>query len=150
MTNENGELINHSGCGNDLFCESEPVRKLILDSLIYWVENFDVDGFRFDLGELLGIELLEEIENELKKIKPRILLFAEPWSFRGRLPLEMNRTSYALWSDACREGLLGFVRSFATDGSAFVSRGQTSFPFIAFVVAACLHSSEALVSAYDL
>ncbi len=110
MTNENRELTNHSGCGNDLFCESEPVRKLILDSLIYWVENFDVDGFRFDLGELLGIELLEEIENELKKIKPGILLFAEPWSFRGRLPLEMNRTSYALWSDACREGLLGFVR----------------------------------------
>ena len=110
MINEKGELTNHSGCGNDLFCESEAVRKLVLDSLIYWVENFDVDGFRFDLGELLGIELLEEIENELKKIKPGILLFAEPWSFRGRLPLQMNRTSYALWSDACREGLLGFVK----------------------------------------
>ena len=110
MTDEKGELTNHSGCGNDLFCDSEPVRKLILDSLIYWVDTFDVDGFRFDLGELLGIELLEEIENELKKIKPGILLFAEPWSFRGRLPLQMNRTSYALWSDACREGLLGFVR----------------------------------------
>ena len=86
-------MTNHSGCGNDLRCESEPVKKLIIDSLVYWIEVFDVDGFRFDLGELLGLELLTEIENELKKIKPGILLFAEPWSFRGRLPAEMNETS---------------------------------------------------------
>ena len=110
MTEEDGRLTNHSGCGNDLRCDSEPVRKLVLDSLVYWVEKFDVDGFRFDLGELIGEELLSEIERELKKIKPGILLFAEPWSFRGRLPKGMNRTSYALWSDACREGLLQFVK----------------------------------------
>jgi pullulanase len=110
MTEGCGRLTNHSGCGNDLHCDAEPVKKLILDSLIYWVETFDVDGFRFDLGELLGLELLTEIEKELKKIKPGILLFAEPWSFRGRLPQEMNQTSYALWSDACREGLLSFVK----------------------------------------
>lgn len=109
MTDGSGRLTNHSGCGNDLHCDAEPVKKLILDSLIYWVKTFDVDGFRFDLGELLGLELLTEIERELKKIKPGILLFAEPWSFRGRLPQEMNQTSYALWSDACREGLLSFV-----------------------------------------
>ena len=110
MTEGCGGLTNHSGCGNDLHCDAEPVKKLILDSLIYWVETFDVDGFRFDLGELLGLELLTEIEKELKKIKPGILLFAEPWSFRGRLPQKMNQTSYALWSDACREGLLSFVK----------------------------------------
>ena len=80
-TDEFGRLQNHSGCGNDLKCEAEPVKKLILDSLIYFVKTFDVDGFRFDLGELLGIELLREIEAELKKIKPRIILITEPWSF---------------------------------------------------------------------
>ena len=53
-TDSSGDLTNHSGCGNDLRCESEPVKKLIIDSLVYWVEVFDVDGFRFDLGELLG------------------------------------------------------------------------------------------------
>ena len=111
LTDEEGNFTNFSGCGNDLKCNSEPVKKLIIDSLIYWVEEFDVDGFRFDLGELLGIELLSEIESELKRIKPGILLFAEPWSFRGRLPVEMNQTSYALWSDACREELLNFSKN---------------------------------------
>ena len=92
---EQGRLSNCSGCGNDLRSDSEPVKKLILDSLLYWVEVFDVDGFRFDLGELLGFELLKEIEIELRKVKSGILLFAEPWSFRGRLPIEMNQTNYA-------------------------------------------------------
>ena len=73
---------------------NEPVKKLIIDSLKYWVENFEVDGFRFDLGELLGFELLAEIEDELKKIYPNIILFAEPWSFRGRLPAKMNQTGF--------------------------------------------------------
>jgi pullulanase len=110
LTNENGDLSNHSGCGNDLDCDSKPVRKLVLDSLIYFVERFDVDGFRFDLGELLGAAFLDEIENELKKYKPGILLFAEPWSFRGRLPASMNQTGFGLWSDECREGLLSYAK----------------------------------------
>ncbi len=111
LTDGAGNLTNFSGCGNDLRCDSEPVKKLILDSLIYWVDAFDVDGFRFDLGELLGFELLAEIQSELNRIKPGILLFAEPWSFRGRLPTKMNQTKYALWSDACREGLLNFAKN---------------------------------------
>ena len=111
LSDEKGNLTNFSGCGNDLRCEAEPVKKIIIDSLIYWVEVFDVDGFRFDLGELLGFELLSEIELELKKIKPGILLFAEPWSFRGRLPSDMKQTSFALWSDACREELLNYAKN---------------------------------------
>ena len=110
LTDENGYLSNHSGCGNDLDCDSEPVRKLILDSLIYFVERFDVDGFRFDLGELLGAGFLAKIEKELKKCKPGILLFAEPWSFRGRLPVSMNQTGFGMWSDGCREGLLNYAK----------------------------------------
>ena len=61
------------------------------------------------MGELLGIELLREIEAELKKIKPGIILITEPWSFRGRLPLEINQTGYAQWSDNCREKILDFI-----------------------------------------
>ena len=57
-----------------------------MDSVKYLVQAFGVDGFRFDLGELLGVELLREMERELRKIKPGIILIAEPWSFRGRLP----------------------------------------------------------------
>ena len=109
QTDELGKLTNHSGCGNDLNCDGEPVKKMIIDSLKHWVLKYHVDGFRFDLAELLGIELLKEIEGELKKLNPNIILIAEPWSFRGRLPEKMNQSGYALWSDRCRESLLGFV-----------------------------------------
>ena len=77
-----------------------------MDSVKYLVQTFDLDGFRFDLGELLGMELLKEMETELREIKPGIVLIAEPWSFRGRLPIEMNETGYSLWSDSCREKVL--------------------------------------------
>ena len=69
-----------------------------------------MDGFRFDLGELLGIELLKEIETEIRQIKPGTILIAEPWSFRGRLPNAMNQTGYSLWSDRSRENLLLFLQ----------------------------------------
>ena len=114
-TDEIGRLTNHSGCGNDLNCQSEPARKLVMDSVKYLVQAFDADGFRFDLGELLGMELLKEMETELRKIKPKIVLIAEPWSFRGRLPFEMKETGYSLWSDSCRERILEYVKTSSSD-----------------------------------
>ncbi len=45
---------NLTGCGNTMNAGSRPVRRLILDSLRYWVEEMHVDGFRFDLGAVLG------------------------------------------------------------------------------------------------
>ena len=107
---EHGKLENFSGCGNDLNCESEPVRKLILDSLEYLIRAFDIDGFRFDLGELIGANFLELIEKRMKKIKPGLILIAEPWSFRGRLQNSMKKTGFTLWSDKCREEVFKFVK----------------------------------------
>ncbi|MBP52301.1 MAG: hypothetical protein CMI27_04065 [Opitutae bacterium] len=107
---EQGKLENHSGCGNDLNCESEPTRKLILDSLEYLVKVFDIDGFRFDLGELLGVDFLRLIEERMSGIKKNLILIAEPWSFRGRLPSSISSTGFALWNDECREEVLKFVK----------------------------------------
>ncbi len=109
MTDDAGNLSNHSGCGNDINPHSGATKKIVIDSLVHLIEKFDIDGFRFDLAELIGIELLSEIEVELKKIKPDIILIAEPWSFRGRLPAEINKTHFSLWSDRCRETLFHFV-----------------------------------------
>ena len=108
-TDKFGRLTNHSGCGNDLRSNSSAARRLVIDSLKYLVRTFDVDGFRLDLAELLGIEFLREIEHELLSIKPGLHLIAEPWSFRGRLPDAMNETTYSLWGDDLREGLLDYA-----------------------------------------
>ncbi len=104
------DLMNWSGCGNDLRCDSPMGRRLIIDSLKHLVETYDVDGFRFDLAELIGIEVLREIETELKKIKPSLILIAEPWSFRGHIQDELRETGYASWNDGFRESIAKFVK----------------------------------------
>src|SRR5690606_21931476 len=46
---DNGTLLNFSGCGNDLRCRSAMATRLICDSLIHFIQTYGVDGFRFDL-----------------------------------------------------------------------------------------------------
>jgi len=104
------DLMNWSGCGNDLRCDTPMGRRLIIDSLIHLVETYDVDGFRFDLAELIGIEVLREIEIELKKVKPSLILIAEPWSFRGHIQDELKETGFASWNDGFRECIAKYVK----------------------------------------
>jgi pullulanase len=75
-----GRYTNGSGCGNELATERPMVRKLILDSLRYWVEEYHVDGFRFDLMALMDYDTAREIESRLYAIEPSLLLYGEPWS----------------------------------------------------------------------
>jgi pullulanase len=109
-----GQLANWSGCGNDLRCGSAMARRLIIDSLIHLVEAYGVDGFRFDLADLIGIEVLRDIEHALKQVKPDIVLIAEPWSFRGHIGGELRDTGYASWNDGYRNFLRDFVRGGGT------------------------------------
>jgi glycogen operon protein len=51
-----GNFWETTGCGNNFRCDNDPVRKLILDSLGYWIDSMGVDGFRFDLAPVLGRE----------------------------------------------------------------------------------------------
>lgn len=104
-----GVCSNWSGCGNDLRCDTPMGRRLIIDSLIHLVDSYDVDGFRFDLAELIGIEVLQEIEAALKRVKPSIVLIAEPWSFRGHIALDLKSTGYAHWNDGYREFLRDYL-----------------------------------------
>lgn len=108
--NQGNDLMNWSGCGNDLRCDTPMGRRLIIDSLKHLVETYDVDGFRFDLAELIGIEVLREIEVELKKVKPSLILIAEPWSFRGHIQQELRETGFASWNDGYRECIAKYVK----------------------------------------
>lgn len=122
-----GQLINWSGCGNTLRAESNMARRLITESLLYLVETFDIDGFRFDLAELIGIEVLKEIENALKAVKPGIILIAEPWSFRGHIAADLKATGWAFWNDGFREFLPRYLRGRANpDGIKYYMSGCLS------------------------
>ena len=105
-----GALANWSGCGNDLRCRSAMATRLIIDSLVHLIETYGVDGFRFDLAELIGVDVLRAIEAAVKKIKPDVILIAEPWSFRGHIAAALRPTGYTSWNDGYRNFLRDYVR----------------------------------------
>ncbi|MFZ0255707.1 MAG: alpha-amylase family glycosyl hydrolase [Gammaproteobacteria bacterium] len=106
---KSGNLSNWSGCGNDLRCDTPMGRRLIIDSLIHFIETYDIDGFRFDLAELIGVKVLKEIEAALKSVKPSVILIAEPWSFRGHIALALKSSGFASWNDGYREFLRDYI-----------------------------------------
>ena len=79
-TDAEGNLYNGSGVGNEVASERPMVQKFILDSLKYWVQQYHVNGFRFDLMALLGVDTMKKVSQELHAIDPNIVLYGEPWT----------------------------------------------------------------------
>lgn len=114
-TLEDGTFSNGSGCGNEVATRRPMVRKFIIDSLLYWVSEYKVDGFRFDLMALIDIDTMEAGIVELRKINPDIMIYGEPWS-GGISTLPHNKTttkgtqgnlSFALFNDNFRDAIKG-------------------------------------------
>jgi pullulanase len=105
-----GDLANWSGCGNDVRARSAMAKRLIIDSCAHLIEAFGIDGFRFDLAELLGADVLRDIEVALKRVKPDVILIAEPWSFRGHIAGVLRDTGWASWNDGYRDFVRDYVR----------------------------------------
>ena len=78
--NENGTYSNGSGTGNELATERPMVRKFVLDSVKYWANEYDIDGFRFDLMALIDKTTMTDVAAELHQIDPTILVYGEPWT----------------------------------------------------------------------
>ena len=78
---ENGKRSNGSGCGNDVASERSMCARYILESCLYWVEEYHMDGFRFDLMGLLDQELMESLQKELdaRYGDGEKLIYGEPW-----------------------------------------------------------------------
>ncbi len=105
-----GQLANWSGCGNDIRPAAAMARRLIIDSCLHLIEAYGVDGFRFDLAELLGVNALSEIETALKRAKPDVILISEPWSFRGHIAGALRDTGWTSWNDGYRKFVRDYVR----------------------------------------
>lgn len=73
------KFSNHSYCGNDLASERPMARKLIIDSLMFILKTYGVDGFRFDLMGLLDATTMNEIARVTKEYKKEIMLYGEGW-----------------------------------------------------------------------
>ena len=82
---ESGELGNASGCGNETASERAMMRKFILESCRYWIEEYHMDGFRFDLMGIHDVETMNQVRAMMDSIDPSLLLYGEGWAAGGPL-----------------------------------------------------------------
>ena len=146
-----GSFSNGSGCGNETASERSMVRRLIVDSVVYWAKEYHIDGFRFDLMGLHDIDTMKQVRMELNKIDPTILMYGEGWT-GGESPLPSNEAALkanttkfgdlqiAAFSDDIRDGIKGHV--FTATAPAFVNGGEGFEETIKFGIVAATENSQ--------
>jgi glycogen operon protein len=114
-----GEHANYSGTGNTLNANQSVVRRLILDSLHYWVEEMHVDGFRFDLASILSRDesghplpnppILWDIESDPVLVGTKLI--AEAWDAAGLYQVgSFVGDSWKEWNGRFRDDIRAFGR----------------------------------------
>jgi pullulanase len=76
----NGKPSNGSGCGNETASDRYMYGRYMIDSVTYWMKEYNVDGFRFDLMGLHDTETMKQIENAVHAINPNALIYGEGWT----------------------------------------------------------------------
>ena len=125
-----GRLVDDTGCGNTLACDRPPVARMILDAMRHFVLGAGVDGFRFDLGTVLGrtgdgFEREAALFREMRAdpvLADRILI-AEPWDIGpGGYQLGNFPETFLEWNDRYRDDLRRFWRGDAGAIGALATR----------------------------
>ena len=96
-----GAYSNGSGCGNELATQRKMVKKYVIDSLKHWMNDYHINGFRFDLMGLHETETMKEIYEELSNIDPNVMVYGEPWT-GGDSAVESGVTKALI--DSCTDG----------------------------------------------
>lgn len=78
--NADGTYCNGSGCGNETASEREMFRKYMIESLEWWMREYHIDGFRFDLMAIHDIETMNQISERLHAIDPSVVIYGEGWA----------------------------------------------------------------------
>ncbi len=117
--NADGTYSNGSGCGNDTATERSMVRKYIVDSILYWVEEYHIDGFRFDLVGLMDVDTINEIVETVHAQYPDVIFYGEGWTLstdvtKDDVVLATQENSaltpgFAYFNDTIRDSLKGNV-----------------------------------------
>jgi pullulanase len=111
-----GEWSDGSGCGNETASERPMMRRFMIESVKYWIQEYHIDGFRFDLMGIHDITTMNEIRQEVDKIDPSIFIYGEGWSAgqcaypEKKLAMKANTgklDGIAAFSDDMRDALRG-------------------------------------------
>jgi len=125
--NPDGSFSNGSGTGNETASERMMFRKFMIDSILFYVNEYHIDGFRFDLMKLHDVETMNAIVDAVHAVDPTIIIFGEPWiGGTSTLPLSdaaFNSTldempGVAVFNDDTRDGIKGSV--FAQGDKGFI------------------------------
>ena len=107
---------NGSGCGNETASEKPMMRKFMMESVKYWINEYHIDGFRFDLMGCHDIETMNQIRQMVNEIDPTIFIYGEGWSAGAcalpneKLGMKANipqMPGIAAFSDEIRDALRG-------------------------------------------
>lgn len=158
---DNGSLVNDSGCGNDTASERAMMRKYIVDSVTYWAKNYNIDGFRFDLMGLIDTKTMQEVRAALDKIDPSIIVLGEGWDMnstmdKSEMTIQPNayqvasdgtNNGIAFFNDSIRDGLKGSV--FSDTDTGFVSGKADQESLIAHNVLGCQYDADAITTCWN-
>ena len=101
--NPDGSFSNGSGCGNEFASERPMARKYLIDSVLYWAQEYHIDGFRFDLMGLYDVDTMNELRAALDALPGgrNILMYGEPWQGGGSQlhRYEANKANLAMLSE---------------------------------------------------
>ena len=111
-----GQYSNGSGCGNETASDKPMMRQFMLESVKYWINEYHIDGFRFDLMGVHDIETMNQIRQMVDSIDPTIFIYGEGWSAgacaypQEQLGMKANiykMPGIAAFSDEIRDALRG-------------------------------------------
>ena len=111
-----GKYSNGSGCGNETASDQPMMRRFMIESVKYWINEYHIDGLRFDLMGCHDIETMNEIRKAVDAIDPTIFIYGEGWSAgacglpNDQLGMKANincMPGIAAFSDEIRDALRG-------------------------------------------
>ena len=147
--NNDGKFSDATACGNEIASELPMVRKFMLESLLFWMKEYHIDGFRFDLMGVHDIHTMNIIADSLHAIRPDLILYGEGWT-AGKSPMPDSQRALkanvaqlhqiAVFNDDLRDGIKGSVFEAADKG--FVSGKIENTASVQFGIAAACHHPQ--------
>lgn len=123
---QSGIFSNGSCCGNDTASERAMVRKYIVDSVNFWVDEYHIDGFRFDLVGLLDVTTIQQVISTVRKTHPQVIFYGEGWDLftqvtKSNISLAVQANAwrlpqFAFFNDTIRDTLRGSVFDYHLPG----------------------------------
>lgn len=146
-----GSFSNGSGCGNECATERAMYRNFVIQSVLHWVNEYHVDGFRFDLMGLMDVETMNLIREALDKVSPQITMWGEGWTggtsnypsktctgetFYQAVQKNASKLNerVAVFNDGIRDGIKGSAMGIANAG--FIQGTSTASRNVAYGIRA--------------